>query len=121
MDLVADAIAGSGEPDAVLLCDSLQIAVVVGVFKAGLQGVVIDIGHTALRFDTGNPHRLEFQIGHRAGCVLRQRLVDFQRYFAARRHIAADQMGFDDFLCDCFTHNASPFSAYFLWHVQCVP
>ena len=50
MHLMADAVAGAGEPDAVLVGDGLDVPVIVGVFKAGLEGVVVDIGHRPLRF-----------------------------------------------------------------------
>ena len=90
MDLVADAVAGPGEPDAVLFCDGLDIAVVVGVFKAGLQRVVVDVGNAALCLDPGHTHGFEFQVRHRAGGVLCQCLVDFQGDLAARRHFAGD-------------------------------
>ena len=93
MYLMADAVAGAGEPDAVLGGNGLDIAVVVGVLKAGLQGVVVDIGNRTLRLDPVDPHGLEFQIGHGAGGVLRQRLVDPQSHLCSRFHGAADQMG----------------------------
>ena len=109
MDLVADAVAGPGEPDAVLFCDGLDIAVVIGVFKAGLQRVVVDVGDAALCLDPGHTHGFEFQVRHRAGGVLCQCLVDFQGDLAARRHFAGAQMRFDDFLCDRVTHYACSF------------
>ncbi len=50
MYLMADAVAGTGKVNAVLFGDRLNKAVVVGVFKAGLQGVVVDIGDGLSRF-----------------------------------------------------------------------
>ena len=44
-----------GEPDAVLFGDALDKAVVVGVFKAGLQGVVVDIGNARSVLTRGTP------------------------------------------------------------------
>ena len=41
VDLVADAVAGSGEPDAVLCRDSLDVLVVVRILAAGLEHVVV--------------------------------------------------------------------------------
>ena len=67
----------------------LDKAVVVGVFKAGLQGVVVDIGHGPLGFDTRNAHGLKLQISHRAGGVLRQGLVDSQSDFRSYGHLTA--------------------------------
>ena len=43
--LVADAVAGAGEDDAVLRGDGLQVAVVVGVLEPDLEGVVVDVAH----------------------------------------------------------------------------
>ena len=71
MHLMADAVAGAGEPDAVLGGNGLDVPVIVGVFKAGLEGVVVDIGHGLLGFDTRNAHSLKLQISHRSGSVLR--------------------------------------------------
>ena len=105
MHLMADAVAGAGEIHAVLCGDGLQIAVVVAVLKAALEGVVIDVGDAHFRFHSGNTHGLEFQIGHGAGGVLRQGLVDAQRDLAAGGHVPGDQMGRNDFLCDCLTHD----------------
>ena len=105
MHLMADAVAGAGEIHAVLCGDGLQIAVVIAVLKAALEGVVIDVGDAHFRFHSGNTHGLEFQIGHGAGGVLRQGLVDAQRHLAAGGHVPGDQMGRNDFLCDCLTHD----------------
>ena len=72
LDLVADAVAGPGEVDAVLRRDALQVRVVVGVLEAGLERVVVDVADGALRPDLRHAHRLELQVGHRAGGVLRE-------------------------------------------------
>ena len=77
MHLVADAVTGAGEANASFFCDRLNKAVVVGVFKAGLQGVVVDIRHGKLGTHARHAHRFKFQIRHGAGGVLGQRLVDF--------------------------------------------
>ena len=45
MYLMADAVAGAGEAHAVFARHGLDKAVVVGVFKAALEGVVVYIGH----------------------------------------------------------------------------
>ena len=105
MHLMADAVAGAGEPDAVLGGNGLDVPVIVGVFKAGLEGVVVDIGHGALCSDPVNAHGLKFQIGHGAGGVLGQGLVDAQRHLAAGGHVSGHQMGCNDFLCNCLTHD----------------
>ena len=82
MHLMADAVAGAGEPDAVLGGNGLDVPVIVGVLKAGLEGVVVDIGHGSLCFDPVNAHGLKFQIGHGAGGILRQGLVNAQGYLS---------------------------------------
>ena len=62
--LVANAVARAGEVNAMLLRHGLNVSVVVGVLKAGLQGVVVDVRHGALGFDPIDPHSLEFQVRH---------------------------------------------------------
>ena len=56
VDLVADAIAGAREVDAVFFRDSLQILVIVCVFKAALQCVVIDVAHREICFYVLHAH-----------------------------------------------------------------
>ena len=101
---MADAVARTGKIQAVFFAHALDIPVVVGVFKAGLQGIMVDIGHRTFGFYPGHTHGLEFQIRHRPGGVLGQRLVDFQPDFAARRHLAVQQVGLDELLCECVAH-----------------
>ena len=107
MHLVADAVAGPGEVHAVLARNGLQITVVVRVFKAGLQCVVVDIGDAQLGPDALYAHRFKLEIGHRARRVLRERLVYAQRDLAAGRHIAVQQVGADYFLSKGVTHDPS--------------
>ena len=87
MDLVANAVAGTGEPDTVLCGNSLQIPVVVCIFKATLQGVVVYIGNTQFSLNLGNTHGFKFQICHCTGGILCQCLVDPQSYLTAGSHI----------------------------------
>ena len=77
---------------------------VVGIFKAGLQRVVIDISNRPLGLDARNAHRFKFEIGHGAGGVLRQRLIDLETDFAADGHFAADKMGTNELLCQGICH-----------------
>ena len=109
MDLVADAVARTGEIDPVLLGHGLDVAVVVGVFKAALQGIVVNIGHTALCSNPGHAHGLELQIGHGAGGVLSEGLVNAEANVRAYGHFAADQVALNDFLRDGFSHNTRSF------------
>ena len=80
---------------------------VVGIFKTGLQGVVVDIGHGSLCFDPVNAHGLKFQIGHGAGGVLCQGLVNAQSHLSSRLHATADQMGGDQLFCQCLSHDSA--------------
>ena len=93
LHLMADAVARLAQIDAVLAGDACDIAVVVRVFKAGLEGVVIDVGHAAFGFDAFYIHGLKLQIGHGPGGILRERLVDADSDFAARLELAGYQMG----------------------------
>ena len=92
VDLVADAVAGAAEADAVRGGDGLEIEVVIGVFRAHLEHVVVDVGHGQLGFHLAGPHRLEFQIRHRPRGVLRQRLVDADRRGFAGHAAAGHEM-----------------------------
>ena len=98
----------------------LEVAVVVRVFKAGLQRVVVDVGHAQLGLYARDAHRLELEIGHRAGRVLRERLVNAQGDLAAGGHVAAQQMCADDFLSQCLTHGDPSFRSYFSLRGLCV-
>ncbi len=71
-----DTVAGPAEMYAVAGAGALQIAMVVGVAKIGLQQIMIDI--LGGQFD---PHLiqtkgLEFEESHGAGGILQQGLVD---------------------------------------------
>jgi len=74
--------------------------VVVGVLEAGLQGVVVDVGHAALGFHAGYVHGLELQVSHGAGGVLGKGLVDAQGYIGpgGGEFTAPNQVGLDEFL-----------------------
>ena len=104
MHLMADAVARAGKPDPVLFRHRLDVAVVVGVFKARLEGVVVDIGHGALRLYPVQTHGLKFQIGHSAGGVLGQGLVDPQGGLLTGDHAAAHQVGRDNFFNNIPSH-----------------
>ena len=43
VDLVADAVTGFGVVDAMLFGDGADVFVVIGIFKAGLEGIVVDV------------------------------------------------------------------------------
>ena len=104
MDLMANPIAGTREANAVFFRYRLDITVIVGVFKARLQGVVVDVGDGKLCFDALCAHCLKLQIRHRAGGVLCQCLIDAKPDFRAGLHLPRDKVGSDDFLCECVSH-----------------
>ena len=66
---------------------------VVGVLEIGLQHVVVDVADRELGAHSRQAHGLELQVGHRAGGVLGQRLVDAHADLAAGFHLAGDEMG----------------------------
>ncbi len=95
--LMADTVAGAGEPDTVLLCDRADEAVVVSVLKAALECVVVDVSDGALCLYAVNAHSLKLKISHGACSVLSKGLVDFKTDFLSLYHLAVNNMRFDDF------------------------
>ena len=65
---------------------------------------MVDIGNALLRFDPRNAHCFKFQIGHGAGRILGEGLVDLQADLAADRHFAAHNMVFNDLLRQSQSH-----------------
>ena len=98
LHLMADAVAGLGAPDAVLLRHGLDILVVVRVFEAGLQGVVVNIGDRLLGLHPIHAHGLELQIGHGAGGILGEGLVDADGNLRAGHEFAGQQVRGEDLL-----------------------
>ena len=76
LQLVADAVSRTGEPDAVLCRNALNVPMVVRILETGLQRVVVDIGHGPLRPNLVHTHGLKFQIRHGSGGILGQGLID---------------------------------------------
>ena len=105
--LVADTVSGTREPDAVLLCDASDKAVIVGILKAGLERVMIDVSDRALRLYAVNAHSLKLEICHSAGCVLRKSLVYAQTYLGSLDHFSVNDMIFDYFFGQCESHLTS--------------
>ena len=71
---------------------------VVGVLEADLHGVVVHVAHGEFVADVWHIHRLELEVGHRASCVLRKRLVDADAEFGVLRGVALHEVGGDDLL-----------------------
>ena len=101
---MADTVTGTGEANAVLFGHGLDVTMVVCVFKACLQGVVVDIRHGKLCFYALDAHGFQLQISHRARGVLRKGLVDAQTDLRSGDHFARNEMIFDDLLCESVTH-----------------
>ena len=47
--------------------NGLDIAMIIGVFRAALQGVMVNIGYRALCLDPLNSERFELQVCHGSG------------------------------------------------------
>ena len=109
MNLMANSVARTGIINAVLFCDRTDKAVVVGIFKTGLQGVVVNISDRALGFYSRDSHGLKFKVCHGSGCVLCEGLVDFKTYIAADGHFAADKVSRYDFFGNIFSHAVQSF------------
>ena len=90
MDLVADAVTRPGKVNTVLFGNGLDKPVIVSVFEPALQGVVIDVCHTTLSFYPGYTHGLKLQVGHGAGGVLGEGLVNAQTNVFTHVHLAAN-------------------------------
>ena len=92
MHLMADAVACLRIVDTVLLSDRTDIFVVVRILEAGLQGIVVNVSDRALGLDLIDAHRLKLEISHRAGGILRERLVDPEADLLPHDHLAVYQM-----------------------------
>ena len=117
---MADAVAGARIPQAKTAARALQEKVIVRVQMVDLQQVVIDILRAELGADAIEADRLQRQHHHRAGRILRERLVDADRDGLARAHLSASEVGRNQLLGDILWHPDSlldcdaPASLYFL-------
>ena len=99
VQLVTDAVAGAGEVDAVAGRYRLEVAVVVGVHEPVLEGVVVNVAHGELGGDTIDVEGFELQVGHRAGGVLGECLVDLDGDLLSRAQGARDEVLLEDSIC----------------------
>jgi hypothetical protein len=83
VQVVADAVPGTGVVDAVSGGEALQEAVVVRVLEVELDDVVVNVLDRKIDLDAVDAHPLELKAGHRACGVLEQCLVYPQPYFLA--------------------------------------
>ena len=102
--LVADSVARLGEDHPLGRGDALQVAVVVGVLEADLDGIVVHVADGQLILHPLKSHRLELQVGHRTGGVLGKGLVDGDADRLAALQRPALQVGAQDFLRQCLCH-----------------
>ena len=98
MNLVANAVAGAGEVNAVLGGNRLQIAVVIGIFKTGLKHIVVDIRYGKLGMNLGNADGLELKVSHGACRVLSEGLIDADTHFLPRFGCARKEVGVNNLL-----------------------
>ena len=105
---MADAVSRPGKVDAVFFGNRLDELMVVRIFAARLQHIMIDIGERFFRLDPGNPHGFKLQVGHCARGILRQRIIDADGNFFARRHIPGFQVLLQYLIGQCFSHSVAP-------------
>ena len=99
MHLVADTVTRAGIVDTVLFCYGLDKPMVVGIFKSGLQSIMVYVSNRAFRLNSVNSHSLKFKISHSTRCILSKGLVDTKSYFRTYFHLTLNQMRFNEFLC----------------------
>ena len=99
MDLVADAVAWTAVGDAEVFGSTLDEEMVVKIFRAALQHVVVDVGHGAFGFYTVDAHGFQLEIRHRTGGILGEGLVNAQTDLVAWFHFTIGEMGSEDLFC----------------------
>ena len=119
MHLMADAVARFGEIDTVFFGNGLDIFVVIGVFKACLQCVVVNICNRFFCFNSGNANGFKLQISHSTCGILCQGLVNFDGDFLAGNHFSADQMRFNQFFSDIHVKASSIFFHSLMYAIRC--
>ena len=104
LQLMADTVSRTGEPDTVLCCNALDVPVIVRILETGLQCIMIDIGHGPLRPNLIHAHGFKLQIRHGSGGILGQRLIDSKTNLFPGLHFPGKQMLFNNLLRNCLTH-----------------
>jgi len=107
MHLMADAVARRRVVQAELAGRALQEDVVVRVLEVRLEHVVIHVADRQLGLHTRNADGLELQVGHCAGRVLGQGLVNADADLRSFPQLALDDMRGDDLLGNSVSHDFS--------------
>ena len=102
--LVADAVAGLGEPRPVAARRRLHVTVVVRVPRVDGVDVVVDVGDDARRADAREPQRLELEQRHRPVGVGEQDLVDGERDLLAGHGLARHEVSVDQLAREAQSH-----------------
>ena len=100
-------VPGGGEHDAVFGGNAAQVAVVVGVAEAHLQGVVVHVADREFGLDPGQTDGLPLQVGHGARGVLGQGLVYRDGHFLAGAHVPVDEVRRNDLMGKALFHESS--------------
>ena len=80
---------------------------VVGIFKARLQGIVVNVCNRTLGFHLFHSHCLKLQVSHCTCGVLSQCLVNAQSDFLPLDHFPIYEMCLQDFFCNRHSHNSN--------------
>jgi len=78
---------------------------VVSVFKAILQHVVINVAYRQSGSCPGYSHRFELEVGHRSGCVLGECLIYADSNFSSRNYFTRDKVLLNDLVADAFARH----------------
>ena len=96
--LMADAVARTRKTNASLLAHALDEAVVVGVLKTRLKGVMVDVCDGEVRLHSVYFHGLELEVCHCARGILGEGLVNADSDLVSGDHFTADKVFLNDFL-----------------------
>ena len=101
--LMADAVARTRKTNASLLAHALDEAVVVGVLKTRLKGVMVDVCDGEFRLYSVYSHRLKFKVCHGTRGILGEGLVNADSNLVSGDHFTADKVFLNDFLTQCLS------------------
>ena len=105
MYLVANTVARTRIGETEVFSGTLNEQVVIKVFRATLQHVVVDVSHRTFGFNTVDAHCFQFEVRHGTGGVLGQGLINTNTDFIACLHFTVGDMRSNDFFCQCRHEN----------------